>query len=288
MKKFDYHMPESLKEAYGLMEKHPGRARYIAGGTDVIVRMRARVMEPDALVSLRHIDELQGVHWNGGLELGSMTLFRNIERDVEIARAYPALAQAVRVLANPQVRNVATIGGNLANAAPSADCAPPLLVLGAALTLEGPGGTREVPLEDFFTGPGETSLESTEVLKAISIPGPKQGTGSAFLKAGRVSQDIALINAAALVVMDGAVCATCRLAAGAVAPVPLRLKKAEQAVEGQEITPDLLERVKGIVEKEVSPITDVRSTAEYRRVMSGVLFKRAIAQAVQEAGGTHV
>ena len=288
MKKFDYHMPETLKEAYGLMEKYQGKARYIAGGTDVIVRIKARALEPDALVSLRHIEELQGVHWNGGLRLGSMTLFRDMERDIEITRKYPALAQAVRVLANPQVRNVATIGGNLANAAPSADCAPPLLVLEAALTLEGPGGTREVSMEDFFTGPGKTSLKSTEVLKAISIPGLNQGTGSAFLKAGRVSQDISLINAAALVVMDGAVCTTCRLAAGAVAPVPLRLKKAEQAVEGQKITPDLLEHVKGLAEEEVTPITDVRSTAEYRRVMSGVLVKRAIAQAVKEAGGTHV
>jgi CO/xanthine dehydrogenase FAD-binding subunit len=284
MKKFDYHMPKSLKEAYGLMEKHQGKARYIAGGTDVIVRMKMRAMEPDALVSLRHIDELTGAHWNGGLQLGSMTLFRDIERDDRIARAYPALTQAVRVLANPQVRNVATIGGNLANAAPSADCAPPLLVLEAALTLEGPGGTREVSLEDFFKGPGETCMESTEVLKTISLPGTKQGTGTAFLKTGRVSQDIALINAAALVVMDGGVCTTCRLAAGAVAPVPLRLRKTEQAVEGQEITPDLLERVKGMVEEEVSPITDVRSTAEYRRVMSGVLIKRAIDQAVKEAG----
>jgi carbon-monoxide dehydrogenase medium subunit len=127
-------------------------------------------------------------------------------------------------------------------------------------------------------------MEPTEVLKTISIPGTKQGTGTAFLKTGRVSQDIALINAAALVVLDGDVCTTCRLAAGAVAPVPLRLRKSEQAVEGQEITPDLLERVKGMVEEEVSPITDVRSTAEYRRVMSGVLIKRAIDQAVKEAG----
>lgn len=285
MKKFDYHMPESLKEAYGLMEKHQGKARYIAGGTDVIVRMKMRALEPDALVSLRHIDELRGIHWNGGLRLGSMTLFRDIERDAEIFRAYPALAQAVRVLANPQVRNVATIGGNLANAAPSADCAPPLLVLEAVLTLEGPGGSREVPLEDFFKGPGQTCMEPSEVLKSISIPGMKQGTGTAFLKTGRVTQDIALINAAALVIMDGAVCTTCRLAAGAVAPVPLRLKKAEQAVEGQKITPDLLERIKGLVEEGVSPITDVRSTESYRRVMSGVLAKRALAQAAKDAGG---
>jgi len=284
MKKFDYYMPESLQEALGLMEKQKGRARYIAGGTDVIVRIKQRAIEPDALISLRHIQDLAGVHWNGGLRLGSMTVFRDVERDEKIARAFPALHQAVSVLANPQVRNVATLGGNLANAAPSADCAPPLLVLGATAEIEGPGGSREVPLEAFFEGPGQTCLDGTELLEAVRVPGREKGSGTAFLKTGRVSQDIALINAAAYVVMEGKVCRTCRLAAGAVAPVPLRLRKAEKAVEGREITPELLEEVKQVVEGEVSPITDVRTTAEYRRIMSGVLIKRALVQAVREAG----
>lgn len=283
MKKFDYHLPQSLRDAFDLMEKQKGNATYIAGGTDVVVRIKQRAIQPDALISLRHIQDLQGIHWNGGLKLGSMTLFRDIERDENIARAYPALSQAVRVLANPQVRNVATIGGNIANAAPSADCAPPLLVLDATVVVEGPGGSREVPLEEFFKGPGETCMDATEIVTSIHVPGMEKGTGTAFLKAGRVSQDIALINAAAMVVMDGKICKTCRLAAGAVAPVPLRLKNTEKAVEGQEITPELLDKVKGLVEEEVSPITDVRSTAEYRRTMSGVLIKRAILQAVEGA-----
>ncbi len=284
MKKFDYHMPESLKEAYGLMERLKGRARYVAGGTDVIVRIKQRALEPEALISLRHISDLRGVHWNGGLRLGSMTILRDLERDERIARDFKSLHQAVKVLANPQVRNVATIGGNLANAAPSADCAPPLLVLGALVEIDGPGGGREVPLEAFFTGPGETCLDGTEVVKAVVVPGMKKGAGSAFLKAGRVSQDIALINAAALVAMEGGVCKTCRLAAGAVAPVPLRLKETEKAIEGREITPDVLEEIKALAEKEVSPISDVRTTAEYRRIMSGILIKRAVEQAVREAG----
>jgi carbon-monoxide dehydrogenase medium subunit len=283
MKKFDYHMPQSLEEAYGLMEAEKGPARYIAGGTDVIVRVNQGALRPSALISLRHIEELKGVHWNGGLTLGGMTLFRELERDREIERVYPALTQAVRVLANPQVRNVATIGGNLANAAPSADCAPPLLVLEAEVNIKGPGGERSVPVEQFFTGPGATCMEPAEVLGSIHIPPTDVGAGMAFLKAGRVSQDIAIVNAAAMVVMEDKVCRKCRLAAGAVAPVPLRLKRAEEAVEGREITPDLVEEVKGIVEEEVSPITDVRSTAEYRRIMSGVLIKRALYHASDAA-----
>ncbi len=283
MKKFDYHTPQSLKEAYDLMEKQKGRARYIAGGTDVIVRIKQRAIEPESLISLRHIEDLQGAHWNGGLRLGSMTLFRDIERDGHIAKSYPALHEAVAVLANPQVRNVATLGGNLANAAPSADCAPPLLVLGATVEIDGPGGNRNVPLEAFFKGPGESCMDETDVLKAVVIPEREKNSGTAFLKTGRVSQDIALINAAAFVVMEGGVCKACRLAAGAVAPVPMRLEQTEKTVEGREITPELLEEVKEAAAKEVRPITDVRTTAEYRRIMSGVLIKRAIQQAVRNA-----
>ncbi len=281
MKKFDYYQPESLKEAYRLMEKHGGSARYIAGGTDIIWRIKQGVIEADALISLRGIESLVGVSLNGGLTLGSMALFRDIERNSAIISGYPSLAQAVSVLANPQVRNVATVGGNLCNGAPSADCAPPLMVLEAVLTLEGPGGKREVPVGDFFTGPGQTCMDKTEVLTQIKVPKMTPNSGTIFLKKGRVSQDIAIVNAAALLVMEGKVCRKCRLIVGAVASVPLRLSEVEELVEGQEIAPDLLDRVGEMVEHAVSPITDVRSTEEYRRAMSGVLVKRAI-KAVHE------
>ena len=281
MQKFDYYQPESLKEAYGLMEKHGENARYIAGGTDIIWRIKQGVIEADALISLRGIESLAGVSLNGGLTLGSMALFRDIERNSAIISGYPSLAQAVSALANPQVRNVATVGGNLCNGAPSADCAPPLMVLEAELTLEGPGGKREVPIGDFFTGPGQTCMDRTEVLTQIKVPKMAPNSGTIFLKKGRVTQDIAIVNAAALLVMEGKVCRKCRLTVGAVAAVPLRLTDVEELVEGQEIALDLLDRAGEMVENAVTPITDVRSTEEYRRVMSGVLVKRAI-KAVHE------
>ena len=281
MKKFDYYQPETLKEAYRLMEKSKGGAKYIAGGTDLIGNIKKGVIQPDALVSLKRIKELSGTSQNKDLVLGSMTRLRDIERDPRIAQKYPALVQAVKALATPQIRNVATIGGNLCNSAPSADCAPPLLVMEASLTLEGPGGAREVPIEDFFKGPGQTCIEAPEILTTISIPPSSEATIIAFLKLGRVSTDIAVVNAAALVVMDKKKFRQCRLAVGAVAPVPLRLKKVEKLIEGEEIGPELLDRVGQMVEQEVSPITDVRSTEEYRRIMSGVLIKRAIQQALE-------
>jgi carbon-monoxide dehydrogenase medium subunit len=285
MKKFDYHQPTTLKEAFSQMEKLKGRAKYIAGGTDILVRVRQKAIQPDALISLRGIEALKNIVHNGGLSLGSMTPFRDVERDLVIAREYPAFAKAVSLLANPQVRNVATVGGNLCNAAPSADCAPPLMVMEATLKLQGPGGEREVPIDKFFTGPGENCMETEEVLSQIHIPEMANHTGTAFLKVGRVAQDIAVVNAAALLVMDKKKCQECRLAVGAVAPVPLRLKKVEKLIAGEEIGPELLDRVREMVEQEVSPINDVRSTEEYRRIMSGVLIKRAILQALRNAEG---
>ena len=283
MKRFEYYQPQSVKEAYTLMERFGEKARYIAGGTDVIVRINQGAIRPDVLISLRGIDELRHITLDKGLRLGGLTLFRDIERHPAVLKDFPALAQAVSVLANPQVRNVATVGGNLCNSAPSADCAPPLMVLEAEILLEGVNGVRSVPVEAFFIGPGENCMAPTEILKEVRISENKTHTGMAFLKMGRLSQDIAVVNCAALLVMDKKICVKCRLSVGAVAPVPRRLKRVEELVEGREITPELLDQVGSLVQGEVSPITDVRSTETYRRTVSGVLVKRAISEALKNA-----
>lgn len=283
MKRFDYHQPDSLSKAFDLMEKLGKGAKYVAGGTDVIVRIKQRAIQSDALISLRGIEILKGFEVNGEVSIGSMTLFRDIERSGELRKACPALVEAVAVLANPQVRNVATPGGNISNAAPSADCAPPLLVMEAVLTVEGPGGKREIPIEDFFVGPGQTVMAPTEILTRVRFSAAEKGTGTAFLKVGRTSQDIAIANAAALVEMEGKKCRKCRIAAGAVAPVPLRLEKVEALLEDSEVDAELLDEAARVTAKEVQPITDVRSTEEYRRHISGVLVKKAIQRAVERA-----
>ncbi|MDR3568994.1 MAG: xanthine dehydrogenase family protein subunit M [Syntrophobacteraceae bacterium] len=284
MKKYNYHRPQTLKEAFRLMEKYNGLARYIAGGTDIIVRIKKGVASPEALISLRGLEELRGIEVDGAgaLTVGSMTLIRELEREPVFTKNLPALSQAAVALANPQVRNVATVGGNLANAAPSADCAPPLLALEAWLTLEGPGGKRDVPISEFFQGPGRTCCAPLEIITRITIPSLPDKTGMAFLKSVRVNQDIALTNAAALLVMEDGMCRKCRLAVGAVAPVPLRLKATESAIEGQKIDKELLGRVGAMVESEISPITDVRASEDYRRVVTGVIVGRAIKQALRK------
>lgn len=285
MKRFYYHQPETIVDALKMMEKVKGEGLYIAGGTDLIVKLKQGVISPGALISLRQVHALRGIKKNGDLVLGSMTLFRDIERDGDILTNYPCLSEAASLLANPQIRNVATIGGNLCNAAPSADSAPPLMVLEAEVLLEGPGGTRVVSIEELFTGPGTTCLDPLEILTEIRLPAPDSNSGNAFVKLGRLKQDIAVVNAAAMVTMEGAVCKRCRVAVGAVAPTPLRLKQVEKMVEDNSIDEDLLESVQSKVKELVSPITDVRSTAQYRREVSGVLVKRALKKAISRVHG---
>ena len=284
MKRFAYYQPRSLDEAFGLMKKHNGGARYVAGGTDAILRVKQKVWEPDALISLRWIDELLGISSEDGfLILGSMVLWREIETDPLVRQCCPALAQAASVVANPQIRNVATLGGNLCNAAPSADGAPPLMVMQAVLAVSGPDGEREVPIKEFFQGPGRHCLNPHEVLKEIRIPIVSQNTGMAFIKTGRVNQDIAVSNVAVMLEVEGEVCTQCRISAGAVGPVPLRLEDTERLIEGHEMTADLLQAVQKKAALEVTPITDVRSTEEYRRTVTGVMVKRAVAEALENA-----
>jgi CO/xanthine dehydrogenase FAD-binding subunit len=283
MMKFDYHQPKTVAEALQMMQEAKGLQKYVAGGTDLIVRMKQRLVHPLALISLRGIESLRFIRTDldGGMTFGSMTLLRDIEREEGIRASYPVLWQAVRVLANPQVRNVATLGGNVVNSAPSADCGPPLLVLGAIVVLEGPAGRREVPVDRFFTGPRSNCMSEAEILTEIKLPPVSVRSGMAFEKMGRVSQDIAVVNAAALIEADGPVCCRCRLAVGAVAPIPLRLMEAEQLMDGETVTQGLLERLSRVVEAEVRPITDVRATEGYRRIISGVLVKRAVVRALK-------
>jgi carbon-monoxide dehydrogenase medium subunit len=288
MKRYAYYQPQSLDEAFGLMKKYEGRARYVAGGTDAMIRVNQKVWQPEALISLRWIEALYGIKKIGtfkarALRLGSMTLWREVETDPLVASHLPALAEAASMLANPQIRNVATVGGNLCNAAPSADGAPPLMVMEAVLTMAGPDGAREVPISEFFQGPGQHCMGQGEVLTAVTIPEMPPHTGTAFLKSGRVTQDIALANVAVCVQMAGGVCKKCRVSAGAVGPVPLRLGDVETFAEGKEITPELLLEIQDKAAGEVTPITDVRSTEIYRRTVTGVMVKRAMEQALERA-----
>jgi CO/xanthine dehydrogenase FAD-binding subunit len=276
MKGWDYLKPASLEEAWRLLEERPG-ARFVAGGTDLLVRLRKKqIPAPPALISLRGIAELRGIRENGGLRIGGATCLTDGVEHAGLARAYPALAQAARVLGNPQIRNVATFAGNLCNASPAANLAPPLLVFEARAELKSRKGAREVPLETLFQCPGKTCLAADEILAGIRLDAPAPGAQSVFLRKSRVLMDLAAASVAVLIEWDGGRIRKARVAAGAVAPTPVRLRKVEALLEGSAVSKALLAKVQEQAAADVQPISDVRAGADYRRHLIGVYVRRAV------------
>lgn len=280
MKGFDYVIPSDLKEAYSIVKAHGEKARYIAGGTDILVRLKQGAIRLECLVSLRRLSELKGINLEDrALRIGGVTTFRELVGSHLVQKELPVLVEASKVLANPQVRNVATLSGNLCNGAPSADSAPPLMVLETTLLLVGEKGERRVPIGEFFTGPGQTVKAHEEILKEVSVRLPSNGEQVHFMKFGRTSQDIAIVNGAICMAVEKDEVKSVRIALGAVAPTPIRLMRVEERLLGNRLSKALLDEVQGLAEKEVSPISDVRASMEYRRHLSGVVVRRLIQKA---------
>jgi carbon-monoxide dehydrogenase medium subunit len=278
---YAYHRPTSLAEALSLAAEIP-EARFIAGGTDLLVQQSNGRVPPPSLISLRRVAELGDIEVSDRIRIGARVPLADVVAHPVIAEQYPALAEAIRVLGSPQIRNVATLGGNLANASPAADTAPPLLVYGATVEIHGGEGKREMPLEDFFLGPGQTALEAGEILTAIWLDSPQGETRSVFLRKGRVTMDLAIASVAGLAHFNGAVCSLVRLAAGAVAPTPIRLRATEVAVEGTALDTEDRSRAAEAAREEIAPISDLRATKEYRTHLTGVLVERVLAEIVGE------
>lgn len=279
MRSLAYHRPTSLAEALRLKREIPGSA-FIAGGTDVMVKIKGGERRPEALISLRALGELEGITHGATTRIGALTSMSTLLESAEIRAAFPALAQAVARLGSVQIRNAASLGGNLCSASPCADSAPPLLVYEARAEILGAAGTREMPLEDFFVGPGETVLGEDEILAAIHVDVPAPTTRAAFRGKSRVGMDLTLASVACLFETQGGICRRARVAAGAVAPVPLRLKRTEALLEGETITPELAREAGELSRTEITPICDVRASAEYRSQIVGVYVQRAILRAL--------
>jgi carbon-monoxide dehydrogenase medium subunit len=277
---FTYLAPRTLQEACALLAEHGERARLMAGGTDLIIRLRHRAVAPAFVIGLRNVPGLDHVRFDarGGLVIGAAATLAQVAEHPEVRHHYPALATSAGRTATVLIRNMGTVAGNLCNAAPSADNAPPLLVYGARLTLAHPGGERILAVEEFFRGPGLTALETGEILKEIHLPPPSAQAGSHYEKiSARGKVDIAAVGVAALVERDDSgACRRVRMALGAVAPVPMRARGAERVLEGKAPSPELLEEAAETAAGECSPISDVRASASYRRLMVRVLAGRAL------------
>ncbi len=284
MSGLDYLKPQSLPEAWDLYKEFPG-ARYIGGGTDLMVQIKNREIKPPALISLRSIPELAGIDVGDRTRIGAMTTIADLINHPELGFIFPVLIQAAKSLGSPQIRNVATVGGNLCNCSPCADTALPLLILEARVVLKSSAGTRQVPLEEFFIGPGQSCLLPGEVLSEILLDKPGPAARSTFMKKGRVKMDLAIASVALLLEMhDGSrQCKKARAAAGSVAPVPLRLREVEELFENTLISRELITQAQEIAGRSISPISDIRSSADYRGQIVGVYLKRAVQKLLEWA-----
>lgn len=280
MRRFEYYKPTSLEEAWELRAKIPD-SLFISGGTDVLVSIKNDECRPKALISLRSIPGLTGIETGDAARIGALTTISDIIQHPELGRRYPVLKEAAQSLGSVQVRNVATIGGNLCNASPCADMALPLLVLEATARLQSPKEIREVPISEFFRGPAETCLSPHEIMTDILLEPPRKNMKTCFMKKGRVKMDLAVASVAVLLEMEGKRCRKARIAAGSVAPIPLRLHNAESVLEGSAISSRTVANARQLAEDEIVPITDIRSSEEYRRQITGILVKRVLEKALE-------
>jgi len=279
MRRYSYHKPQTIEDALRLKYEKKG-AVYIAGGTDVMVQIKNRELRPSALISLRNIPELAHIEVNGGARIGTLATITDIIQHPTLALVFPLLVETARRIGSVQIRNVATIGGNLCNCSPCADMALPLLVLEAKVRLRTSETTREVPVEDFFKGPGESCLLSDETMTDILLDAPEANAIAVFMKKGRMKMDLAVASVAVLLDMEGDLCRKARIAAGSVAPVPLRLRAVEEILEGSILSEKMIREAQELSKNSVSPITDIRSTEDYRRQVVGVFVKRSLEKAL--------
>lgn len=279
---FDYIAPTSVDEAVAALVKGGRDTRVMAGGTDLIVKIRHRMLFPKCIVNLKRIAGLDAitVDKTNGLTIGATALLADVAAHKGIRRHYPTVAEAAGATANVQVRNMGTVVGNLCNASPSADNAPTLMAMAATVDIAGPTGSRSMPLDQFFQGPGITALKTGEIVTAIRVPPPVAGSGTAYHSLSqRGKLDCSAVGVGTMIVLKGDHCTDARIIVGACAPVPMRTRAAEKMLIGKGITDTLIRRAAQKASEETSPITDVRASAPYRWKMVSVLTIRALTDA---------
>ena len=289
IKPFTYFAPATVSEAVEFLRTQGERVYPLAGGTDLIVRMKRGDLLPAGLVNLKGIGGLDGiVKESGGLRIGALATIRAVELSSVVRASHPVLAEAAGLLGSPSIRNLGTLGGNIGRASPASDMAPSLIVLRGRIGIEGVEGKREVAVEEFFKGPGETVLSSGEMITSIYVPEMPERSGAAYMKIGRLEgMDCALAGVAGYLALGakGREVREVGLAVAACAPVPLRVKRAEEVLRSGDLTEERLQETARVVAEEVTPISDMRGSGWYRREVVGILAYRVLAKAWQLAAG---
>lgn len=283
--RFEHLEPTTLDEASAMLAELGPEARAIAGGTDLLVKMKQRTAVPRYLVALRGIPDLDNIAYDeeDGLRVGAMATIQAVKNSIVVKRHCKILAEAATVESSVQIRNMATLGGNIVNASPGADAPLALIVAGASAVLAGTDGRREVALEKFFTAPGKTVLHPGELVVEVRVPPVPQGTGVAYVKHALRRADLAIVSAAVLIVLADGVCTRVRIGLGSVAPTIMRATEAESLLAGKAITDDLAAEAAASAARECSPIDDFRRSAKYRRRSIEETTRSAVLRALGDA-----
>ena len=279
--RFEFFSPKTIQEAIDILQENDD-ARVMAGGTDLLLKLKKGEIKSGVVVGLKNIDGLNRIVYTAdkGLSIGATVLLAEVAGDKTINQNYPGISAAARKTANVQIRNMGTVVGNLCNASPSADNAPMLLVLDSRLNIVGPGGERQLPLKDFFKGPGITALGKSEIVESIDVPPPEPNTGTSYLSlSARGQVDCTAVGVAVKLTREGNVCRDIRIAVGACGPTPLRVLEAEACLNGQSLSETQVEQAAQMAVEKTRPIDDVRASASYRAIVVEVLVKRAIREA---------
>ena len=288
MKWIDYASPNSVEEAVSLLSQNCGKARVLAGGTDLIVQLRNHALTPDLVIDGKGIPELNEITLDteDGLTLGAAVPCYKIYGNRAIARTYPGLVDAAAIIGGIQIQGRASIGGNLCNATPSADTIPALIAHSVTCNIAGPNGRRQVAAEDFCTGPSRNVLEPDELLVSLHFPAPPAGFGANYIRfIPRNEMDIAVAGAGVSVVVDNGTFKCARVSLAAVAPTPLFVKEAGDALAGKPVNDESIAVASGIARDAATPISDMRGTIEFRKQLCEVLTRRALNTAVERARG---
>jgi carbon-monoxide dehydrogenase medium subunit len=288
VRRFELALPESVDDCLKALTERGPEARLLAGGTDLLPQLKNGLLKPSWVIDISRVARLRSLRHDDahGFRIGAAVTARELECDPAVRSRYPALAESGALVGSVQIRNLATVGGNLCNAAPSADVAPPLLALDAEAVIVGPGGQRRVPLVSFFTGVRRTVLAPDELLLEIVVPPPGSRSGGNYLRhTPRRELDIAVVGVASQLTLANGTCRKARIALAAVAPTPVRAMAAEQALEGEPVTPERIERAAELAVEAARPISDQRGSAEFRRHLVRVLTRRTLTTALARARG---
>ena len=280
--RFEYTAAATPEEAISVIASHAGQAEIIAGGTDIMVNMKRRVVHPDLVVSIHKLDQLRGFDQRSKdqFRIGVLNTMHDIAASDKVTNYFPALATAAGGMGSPQIRNRATIGGNLVSSRPAADTIGPLMGYAAQVRLQGLKDDRLVPMENFCTGPGECVLFDNEIMTDIFLDIPKPNTHGVYLKFGtRESMEISIVSVTTILTLDDSgVCQQARIVLGAVAPTFVRASEAERLLQGNRLTEELASQAGELAQQSCNPITDTRASAEYRRMLVSALTRKSILQ----------